>query len=82
MKKDKDVIYWKMNYKGKFKRTLVFIPIVIILCFATPFFMGPGWPLYDVVLVAVLIWQLVYTYKKMKEEERSIGNADESTQEK
>lgn len=70
MKKDKDIIYWKMNYKGKFKRTLWFIPIVIILCFLTPFFMGSYWPVYDVLIVVVLIWQLIYTYKKMKAEER------------
>lgn len=40
MRKDKDIVYWKMNYKGKFKRTLWFIPIVFVLCFLTPFFMG------------------------------------------
>ena len=78
MKKDKDIVYWKMNHKGKFKRTLWFIPIVIVLCFLTPLFMGEYWPMYDVLMVVVLIWQLIYTYRKMKAEERS----DEKSQEK
>ena len=71
MKKDKDIVYWKMNHKGKFKRTLWFIPIVIILCFLTPLFMGSYWPVYDALMVVMLIWQLIYTYRKMKSEERS-----------
>ena len=78
MKKDKDIIYWKMNYKGKFKRTLWFIPIVIILCFLTPLFMGEYWPVYDVLMVVELILQLIYTYRKMKSEEHQ----DEESQEK
>ena len=78
MKKDKDIIYWRMNYKGKFKRTLWFIPIVIILCFLTPIFMGSYWPVYDIFMIAVLIGQLIYTYRKMKSEERS----DEERQKK
>ena len=56
MKNDKDIIYWKMNYKGKFKRTLCFIPIVIIMCFLTPLFMGAYWPVYDIFMIVVLIW--------------------------
>ena len=71
MKKDKDIVYWRMNFKGKFKRTLWFIPIVIIMCFLTPFFMGAYWPVYDVLMIVVLIWQLIYTYRKMKSEEQS-----------
>ena len=69
-KKDKDIVYWKMNFKGKFRRTLWFIPIVIILCFLTPLFMGNSWFVCDVVLVATLIWQLRYTYTMMKIEEK------------
>lgn len=68
-KKDKDVIYWNMNYRGKFRRTLWMIPVAVILCFLTPLFMGSLWFVYDIILVAVLIWQVCYTYKKMKEEE-------------
>lgn len=61
-----------MNYKGKFRRTLWFIPIVIILCFVTPLFMGRFWFIYDAILVFVLIWQLKHTYKMMKiEQEKS-----------
>ena len=71
-KKDKSVIYWNMNYKGKFRRTLWFIPVVIILCFITPLFMGSFWFIYDIILVVVLIWQLRYTYKMMKIEEQKL----------
>ena len=68
-KRDKSIIYWNMNYRGKFKRTLWFIPIVIVLCFLTPYFMGGFWLFYDVILIVILIGQLVYTYQKMKLEE-------------
>lgn len=77
-KKDKSVIYWNMNYKGKFRRTLWFIPIVVILCFLTPVFMGSFWLVYDIILVAVLIWQLRYTYKRMKTEEKKSKEADKN----
>ncbi len=70
-KKDQSIIYCNMNYKGKFRRTLWFIPIVIILCFLTPIFMGRFWFIYDIILVVVLILQLRYTYKMMKLEELS-----------
>ena len=68
-KKEKDLIYWKMDYKGKFKRTLLFIPIVLVLCFLTPLFMGQSWLFYDILMIIVLIWQLIYNYKKMKKED-------------
>ena len=68
-KKDKSVIYWNMNYRGKFKRTLWFLPVVILLCFLTPLFMGGFWAFYNLLLIAVFIGQLVYTYQKMKLEE-------------
>ncbi len=69
-KKDKSVIYWNMSYKGKFRRTLWFIPVAIILCFITPLFMGRFWFIYDIILIVVLIWQLIYTYKMMKIDEQ------------
>lgn len=76
-KKDQAIIYWNMNYKGKFKRTLWFIPVVVVLCFLTPLFMGSFWYLYDVILVVILVWQLRYTYKRMKmEEEKSKEGID------
>lgn len=68
-KKDKSVIYWNMNYKGKFRRTLWFIPVVIVLCFLTPLFMGRFWWIYDIILVIVLVLQLWYTYTMKKVEE-------------
>ncbi len=72
-KKDKDILYEKMNYKGKFRRTLWFISVVVILCFLTPLFMGSFWFVYDIILVAVLIWQLQPTYKMMKIEEKKMA---------
>ena len=71
--KDKAIVYWNMNYKGKFRRTLWFIPIVVILCFLTPLFMGHFWIVYDIILVLILVWQLKYNYKMMKLEELSKG---------
>lgn len=78
MKKVKDNIYWNMNYAAKFKRTLWFIPVVIILCFLTPYFMGSSWLIYDIALVVILIGQLIYTYKKMKDEKQSVENKDKT----
>lgn len=81
-KKDKSIIYWNMNYKSKFRRTLWFIPLVVILCFLTPLFMGRFWLIYDIILVAVLIWQLWYTYNKMKFEEKNLNEIDENNTKK
>lgn len=67
-KKDHSIIYWNMNYKGKFRRTLWFIPVVIVLCFLTPLFMGKFWMIYDIILIVILVWQLWYTHKMMKME--------------
>lgn len=81
-KKDKSIVYWDMNYKGKFRRTLWFIPIVIILCFVTPLFMGRFWFIYDTILVFVLIWQLKHTYKMMKIEQEKSREPNESENKK
>ena len=69
-KKDRDILYWNMNYKGKFRRTLWFIPIVVILCFITPLFMGRFWFIYDAVLIVILAGQLWYNYNMKKVEEK------------
>lgn len=34
--------------------------------------MGSFWFVYDIILIAILIWQLRYTYKKMKFEETTL----------
>lgn len=81
-KKDKSIIYWNMNYKGKFRRTLWMIPLVIILCFLTPLFMGSFWLIYDIILVAILLCQLWYTYNKMKLEEKTSNEIDENNNKK
>lgn len=81
-KKDKSIIYWKMNYKGKFRRTLWMIPFVIILCILLPLCLGSSWIIYDIIMIAILIWQLWYTYKKMKLEERTSNEIDENNNKK
>lgn len=81
-KKDKSVVYWNMNYKGKFRRTLWFIPLVVILCFLTPLFMGGFWFIYDILLIGILIWQLRYTYRKMKIEETTVNGTKENSNKK
>lgn len=74
-KKENSWNYWEMNYKGKFKRTLVMIPICIVLCIVAPFYTDYEYDtiwigvVVDIVLVVTCIAQLIYTYKKMKEEE-------------
>ena len=81
-KKEKSVVYWNMNYKGKFRRTLWFIPLVVILCFLTPLFMGGFWFIYDILLIGILIWQLRYTYRKMKIEETTVNVTKENSNKK
>ena len=81
-KKEKSVVYWNMNYKGKFRRTLWFIPLVVILCFLTPLFMGKFWFIYDILLIGILIWQLRYTYRKMKIEETTVNGTKENSNKK
>lgn len=78
-KKDKSIIYWNMNYKGKFRRTLWMIPFVIILCILMPLCLGSSWIIYDIILIGVMIWQLRYTYNKMKLEERTSNEIDENS---
>lgn len=81
-KKDKSIIYWKMNYKGKFRRTLWMIPFVIILCILLPLCLGSSWIIYDIILVAILLSQLWYTYNKMKFEEKNLNEIDENNTKK
>ena len=47
------------------------IPFVIILCILLPLCLGSSWIIYDIIIIAILVWQLWYTYKKMKLEERT-----------
>ena len=65
-------IFLKVHNCSVPSQTLWFIPLVVILCFLTPVFMGSFWFVYDIILIAILIWQLRYTYKKMKFEETTL----------
>ena len=71
-----------MNYKGKFRRTLWMIPFVIILCILLPLCLGSSWIIYDIIMVVILIWQLWYTYNKMKFEEKNLNEIDENNNKK
>lgn len=63
---DRHFVYWKLNAKEKFQRTMYMIPFVVILCFLTPFFMRENWVISDITLIVLLVWQLIDTYIKMK----------------
>lgn len=63
---DRHFVYWKLNAKEKFQRTMYMIPFVVILCFLTPFFMREKWVISDITLIVLLVWQLIDTYIKME----------------
>lgn len=67
---DRHFVYWKLNAKEKFQRTMYMIPFVVILCFLTPFFMKEKWVISDITLIVLLVWQLIDTY--IKNEKRKI----------
>ncbi|PJM74213.1 hypothetical protein CS006_03565 [Bifidobacterium primatium] len=75
-KKDKSLIYWNMNYKGKLRRTWMMVPICIVLMVVAPFYTANEYGsvmvgiVFDVVLFVVMVLQLLYNMKKAKEEER------------
>lgn len=67
---DKGFIYWKLNYKKKFIRTLWMIPVgvlVILLLFATSA-STQTITILSVIFFVVLLIQLIYTYSKWKKE--------------
>lgn len=73
MKEKKNINYWDLDYKGKFKRTLLILPLVFIICFLSPFiFDGPllsiGFP-----VLASIVWvvQAIYTYVMWKKSENN-----------
>ncbi|MBS7009107.1 hypothetical protein [Anaerostipes sp.] len=74
MKKDtqKKFSYWDLDYKGKFKRTLWMLPLVIIFCILSPFLAQysilPIW--FPALLIVIFIAQAVYTYAMWKKEEK------------
>ncbi|MBW3088638.1 hypothetical protein KIH77_07845 [Bifidobacterium sp. 82T24] len=73
-KKDKSLIYWNMNYKGKLRRTWVMLPICIIVGIIAPFYTANQYGsvmlgiVFDVVLAVVWVLQLLYNMKKAKSE--------------
>ncbi|WP_067729862.1 hypothetical protein [Oceanobacillus damuensis] len=71
--RDTGLNYWKLNYRGKFIRTLWMIPIgiiaIILLYIADA-------PIQITIILSVLIFvstivQLIYTYVKLKNESNS-----------
>ncbi|MDO4662950.1 MAG: hypothetical protein Q4B36_07560 [Tissierellia bacterium] len=71
VKKDKSLNYRQMNYKGKYKRTKVMIPITLLACILV-FFISKYWIIYDIIMIVALVWQLLYTRNKMLEEEKEL----------
>lgn len=73
MKEKKIINYWELDYKSKFKRTLLILPLVVIVCFLSPLiFDGPlliiGFPVF-----AAIVWgaQAIYTYAMWKKSENN-----------
>ncbi|MCZ0701833.1 putative membrane protein [Natronobacillus azotifigens] len=67
---DAGLIYWKLNYKSKFIRTLWMIPIcfiAIILLLITDGLI-PRTVILSLLIVVTLILQLIYTNIKWKNE--------------
>ncbi|KAB8291012.1 hypothetical protein [Bifidobacterium avesanii] len=72
-KKDKSLIYWSMNYRGKQRRTWVMLPICIILCIVAPFYTAneygsvvPG-IVFGLILIATWVGQYLYNRRKIEE---------------
>lgn len=67
--------YWKLSYHEKFKRTLWLIPVVFLFLILPDHFLPfeiSKYLIFVVLMIGVVI-QVVYTYKKYKEEENNIG---------
>lgn len=71
-KKDKSLIYWRMNHQGKLRRTWVMLPIMIVVAIIFPFYTasqyGSVWygVIFDIFMVAVWVAQLLYNMNKVK----------------
>ncbi|NMN00651.1 hypothetical protein G1C96_1230 [Bifidobacterium sp. DSM 109958] len=80
-KKDKSLIYWSMNYRGKRRRTLVMLPLCVIIGVIAPFYCineyGSVWPAvaFDVILAVTWVAQYLYTTKKAQEEAAQMQQA-------
>lgn len=72
-KKDKSLVYWSMNYKGKQRRTMVLLPVCIVLCIVAPIYTANEYGsvvvgiVFDLVLMAVWVAQYLYNRKKIEE---------------
>lgn len=71
--KDKSMIYWRLNYKAKFKRNIWLIPVCILLTvwFLTSMPFGLKYTsIYLIGLWLIIIITTAYTYKRWKTEEK------------
>lgn len=84
-KKDRSLIYWNMNYKGKLRRTWVMLPICIIVGVIAPFYTAAEYGsvllgvVIDVVLAVTWVLQLLYNMRKAREEEQEQRQATPTT---
>lgn len=67
------IIYWKLNYRKKFIRTLWMVPfsvVVIIFLFTYSDLPIPFKIISTLALIVALLFQLIYTRSKWKSEAR------------
>lgn len=71
--RDKSLIYWKLNYKGKFIRTLWMIPVtvLVLILFSITDISTQKIMIASLIMLIVLIPQLIYNYLKWKKEPNS-----------
>ncbi|QDI90684.1 hypothetical protein EPH95_05405 [Salicibibacter halophilus] len=71
--RDTGFVYWKLNYRSKFRRTLWHVPFAIILSILIFTFFGLTTINIVVVItmLSLLIAQLLYTYLKWKSERKT-----------
>ena len=61
-----------MDAKEKWRRTMYMIPLVIMMFCLMPLIFKNRWISCDDVLIILLVWQLIDTYRKMKRENKTL----------
>ena len=69
-----ELIYWNLSYRRKFIRTLWMTPLVLLIIILIAFLGKISENISSILIIGFLIlallFQLIYTYKKWKKEER------------
>jgi len=61
-----------LDAKEKWRRTMYMIPLVIMMFCLMPLIFKNRWIACDDVLIILLVWQLIDTYRKMKRENKTL----------